>query len=85
MNKFVEIPVSKASLTNRKLILGVGVNDSAYQTQVKVNGKSVVCPFYRAWSHMLTRCYCEKTKKGSQLTGVLLHAKSGSYSVTLRS
>lgn len=39
------------------LILGVGINDADYVVQPRVNGKVVVCPFYRAWRNMIFRCY----------------------------
>lgn len=57
MTKFVEIPASKNSLSNRRPILGVGINDSPYITQPIINGRKVVCPYYRYWSDMLSRCY----------------------------
>ena len=51
----------------RKLIHGVGINDADYVVEKKetishVNGKrkqktTWICPFYRAWKCMLTRCY----------------------------
>lgn len=45
-----------------KLIYGVGINDSDYQTQVYENdlGKQTrvwVCPFFLAWRGMMARCY----------------------------
>lgn len=42
------------------LVYGVGVNDSNYVVQPKVNGKQVMCPFYKVWSSMLMRCYTGK-------------------------
>lgn len=44
----------------KKLVYGVGVNDADYAVQPVVNGRQVMCPFYRAWSNMLERCYSEK-------------------------
>ena len=54
----------------RKLVHGVGVNDADYVVQRKettgyVNGKRKqklvwICPFYRAWTSMLERCYSIK-------------------------
>lgn len=41
----------------KKLIYGVALNDAKYAVQPVINGKRVVCPFYRAWFNMLTRCY----------------------------
>lgn len=45
-----------------KLVYGVGINDSDYQTQVYENdlGKQTriwVCPFFLAWRGMMARCY----------------------------
>jgi len=57
MNKFPVIPANKQSLSNRKLIHGVGINDADYVVRPTVNGKTVICPFYITWTHMLERCY----------------------------
>lgn len=45
------------SISKRKLLYGVGVNDSLYKIKRTVNGKVEVCPFYLTWSSMLKRCY----------------------------
>lgn len=56
----------------KRLIYGVGVNDSGYVVQkygiVEVNGvrkrKLVwICPYYRTWKAMLERCYSRKYQK----------------------
>lgn len=57
MNTFIEIPATKKSLSARSLIHGIGINDSKYQTQPKINGKRAICPIYKTWKSMLTRCY----------------------------
>ena len=45
-------------------VLGVGINDADYVTQpVLPNGKRAICPFYRMWKNMLTRCYDEAFKE----------------------
>jgi hypothetical protein len=44
-----------------KLVQGVGINDSDYKVQPRLNGKVVFCPFYRAWLNMINRCYCPKS------------------------
>lgn len=50
-------------------VFGIGVNDAEYETQRFVKGsegkwKCVwVCPFYKAWKHMLERCFCPKLKR----------------------
>jgi hypothetical protein len=40
-----------------KLIYGVGINDADYAVSPTINGSTVRCPFYAAWTNMLTRCY----------------------------
>lgn len=58
MERFIEVPASKSSLTKRRKILGVGINDAWYVTSYKgANGKEVRCPYYRKWRNMLGRCY----------------------------
>ncbi len=41
----------------RRLVAGVGVNNSTYKTYVIHNGKKVICPYYSTWSSMITRSY----------------------------
>lgn len=60
MNKFIEIPATKRSLTQRALVYGVGINDSEYMTSPVVDGKRIFCPFYVKWKSMLQRCYDPK-------------------------
>lgn len=50
---FVRVPASKLSLSRRKLVHGVGVNDSDYIG----SNNGVMCPIYKVWAHMLGRCY----------------------------
>jgi hypothetical protein len=38
------------------LIYGIGTNDADYVTTKMVNGKQVICSFYRVWASMLSRC-----------------------------
>lgn len=45
---------------NRKLVYGVGINDADYAVNPTINGKKVMCKFYRAWANMLQRCYDPK-------------------------
>lgn len=47
-------------LKTQALMCGIGVNDSDYAVTAKINGKVMRCPFYRAWSNMLHRCYSPK-------------------------
>lgn len=39
-------------------VCGIGINDATYTVRPK---KGVVCPFYRAWTGMLNRCYSKPT------------------------
>lgn len=61
-NKFIEIPATKQSFSNRKPIYGIGINDANYITQPIIAGKKLTCPFYRKWTDMLKRCYSDKFK-----------------------
>jgi len=63
MTDFIEIPASNRSVAGRKLILGVGINDSDYITSKEINGKTVLCPIYRTWKNMLDRCYSKKHQR----------------------
>jgi hypothetical protein len=49
--------MSRVMHKKTKLVFGVGVNDADYAVRPKINGKVVVCPFYVAWTNMLSRCY----------------------------
>ena len=60
MNTFIELPATKQSITSRTSTYGHGINDADYMVNQKVNGKKLMCPFYRAWKDMLTRCYSKK-------------------------
>lgn len=62
-------PANAKSMSKRKLIFGVGVNDSAYVTNPTVNGKMISDPCYVSWSNILRRCYCSS-----------LHIKCPTYS-----
>jgi len=54
---FVERPVNAISLSKRKLVCGVGINDSDYMTWHKVDGVVYRCPYYKRWHSMIKRCY----------------------------
>lgn len=56
----------------RGIVCGIGINDADYVVVKKVEYidsdgnikiKKVTCPFYRAWTDMLSRCYREKYHK----------------------
>jgi hypothetical protein len=44
-------------ITKVKTIYVVGINDADYIISPTINGKQVMCPFYRKWHNMLKRCY----------------------------
>ena len=50
-------PTSAKSLSLRKTVYGVGVNDSPFVTQITVDGKKLIHPAYDCWRQMLRRCY----------------------------
>lgn len=62
-------------VNNRRLVCGVGINDADYVVAIhedleKVNGKRKKrlvweCPYYRAWSSMLKRCYSSNFHKNN--------------------
>lgn len=60
---FEEIPANTNSLTHRKLICGVGVNNADYLVQPEINGKQQFCPYYLVWKTMIQRCYDQKLHK----------------------
>ena len=43
----------------KKLVHGWGINDAGYSVNLVVDGKQVMCPFYKVWKDMLRRCYSE--------------------------
>lgn len=53
----------KGKKTKRRPILGVGINDSDYVTQVRLDGRNVMCPAYVSWCNMLRRCYSSEFHK----------------------
>lgn len=53
------------------MVCGVGINDANYAVAPRINGKAVLCPSYKAWASMLSRCYSEKyLRKNNTYTGV---------------
>ena len=52
-------PANYSSISRRKPLYGVGINDARYCITTIVDGKTVMDPCYRAWSNMLSRCYDE--------------------------
>jgi len=45
MTVFPYIPANTRSISQRKSIFGVGINDSTYLTNIKINGVIHKCPF----------------------------------------
>jgi len=63
MYNFTQKKVTKASISHRKPICGIGINDADYVVQPTVNGKPLICPVYMKWNSMLQRCYSEKCQE----------------------
>ena len=63
MKEFTRIPANKISISGRKIIYGVAINDAEYMIKQIVNGREVVCKSYKRWSHMIERCYSSKLHK----------------------
>lgn len=59
---FKEIPATKSSISRRKNVHGVGVNDSWYVVKPTIFGVRYACPYYQKWSDMISRCYSAKTQ-----------------------
>jgi hypothetical protein len=57
---FKMVESGKASIAQRGLVYGVGVNDAWYQVTIRVSGVKYRCPYYHSWTRMLERCYSEK-------------------------
>ena len=57
---FPNTPANALSITRRRSILGIGINDAPYMVSPRINGKRPVCPFYRVWADVLQRCYSPK-------------------------
>lgn len=47
------------SLSQRKPLYGVGINDADYVIQPTINGKRALCKAYQTWSGMLQRAYSD--------------------------
>ncbi len=65
ISQFVEIPATKNSIANRKLIYNVAINDADYLTKPIINNKIVGCPYYTVWSNMLQRSYSDNYKSNN--------------------
>lgn len=61
MKEFIEVAADNVSLSRRKFVYGVGVNDAWYMTGYRSEeGKQVRCPYYTKWKDTLKRCYSGK-------------------------
>ena len=60
---FVMLKASDKSINMRKPLYGVGINDSWYVISKKTEGKLILCPIYRVWANMITRCYSDQYQK----------------------
>lgn len=47
----------------KKLLHGVGLNDADHKVNHQVNGKNVMCQFYKTWQSMIARCYSKSYQK----------------------
>ncbi len=54
---FKETPATNKSINRRRTVFGVGINDAKYMVAMNIDGKRLLCPFYRKWQNMLQRCY----------------------------
>lgn len=50
-------PATKSSMSLRRLVKGVGVNDADYITTVYGNDWRIECPAKVSWMSMMNRCY----------------------------
>ena len=68
---------SKNSISRRKLICGVGINDAPYSSLIgyTIDGKQIRCPFYIRWKSLIQRCYSEKNWKQTNKHGYLKNAQ----------
>lgn len=60
MTEFIRIPANASSISRRKPVYGIGINDADYIVQPTVSGKHLRCLFYTKWKGMLERCYSLK-------------------------
>ena len=56
-NDFPQFPRSDRDMLRERKILGRAVNDAPYIVSPTIDGKQVLCPYFRVWRGMLDRCY----------------------------
>lgn len=68
-NSLLSDLIRKERKANRKetVLYGSCINDSDYNVSKRVNGVDVLCPAYKAWHSMVSRCY-SKSVQASQPT-----------------
>jgi hypothetical protein len=57
MQEFIRTPAGRNSISKRKIVCGVGINDAYYNVTSYSNGREYMCPIYSKWKSMLQRCY----------------------------
>jgi len=63
MSEFIEIKATRMSISRRTHLYGVGINDALYIVHPTINGKHIMCPFYRTWANMMKRSYSKVSQK----------------------
>lgn len=53
-------------IMSNTLVFGFGINDANYTVSEKINGRRVLCNFYRTWRAMLQRCYSDDFHKNNK-------------------
>ena len=57
---FPIVPANKSSLSRRRPMYGIFVNDADYITSLSVDGKRITCPIFSRWKNMIIRCNDKK-------------------------
>tara|TARA_R110000803_G_scaffold95395_4_gene163380 strand:+ start:1527 stop:2150 length:624 start_codon:yes stop_codon:yes gene_type:complete len=65
MSNFNYVEASLKSIAKRKLVCGVGINDSDTAISNVIDGRLSFCPFYKVWHSMIVRCYSPKNQKSN--------------------
>ena len=55
-------PANGRSISLRRTLQKIGVNDASYCTNPKINGIKIFCPAYVTWRNIITRCHGEMTQ-----------------------
>lgn len=63
---FIEVKANSKSIAKRRPVHGHGINNANYITNPKINGRTVVCPYYRKWSGILERCFSKAYKEKNE-------------------